>query len=106
MDTATMKSRLSALTEETDNNILSAYLELAASVVLDRCYPFRTQDLPVPERYHVKQLNIAVYLLNKRGAEGETRHNENGIDRTYASADVPEDMLKGITPIASLLSKG
>ena len=45
-----------------------------------------------------KQIEIAVYLYNKQGAEGQTAHSENGISRTYESADVPESMLRGIAP--------
>ena len=44
----------------------------------------------------------AVYLLNKRGAEGETAHSENGISRSYESADIPESMLSGIIPFAGV----
>lgn len=100
---AVMKARLSALTGETDDDVLLTFLGLAAEKVLDRCYPYHHDKKCVPERYHSIQLEIAVYLLNKRGAEGETSHNENGINRSYESASVPESMLKGIVPFASVI---
>lgn len=97
-----MKSRLSALTGETDDNILLTFLDIAAEKILAKCYPFRHDKRDVPARYHSTQLEIAVYLLNKRGAEGETSHSENGINRSYESASVPDSMLKGIVPFVSV----
>ncbi len=97
-----MKSRLSVLTGETDDNILLTFLDIAAEKVLEKCYPYRHDKRDVPTRYHSTQLEIAVYLMNKRGAEGETSHNENGINRSYESASIPDSMLKGIVPFASV----
>lgn len=81
-----------------DDSLLEAYLSIAAEAILNRLYPYDNSKTEVPEKYALTQVNIAVYLLNKRGAEGELQHNENGIDRTYESADIPESMLKGIIP--------
>ena len=98
-----MKARLSALTGETDDDILLTFLDIAGEKILEKCYPYRHDKSDVPARYHSTQLEIAVYLLNKRGAEGETAHSENGISRSYESATVPDSMLKHITPHASVL---
>ena len=97
-----MKTRLSALTGETDDNILLTFLDIAGEKILEKCYPYRHDKREVPARYHSTQLEIAVHLLNKRGAEGETAHSENGINRSYESASVPDSMLKGIVPFASV----
>lgn len=87
--------------------VLSVYLDQAADKILDRLYPFRDygelaakspEGDPLPEKYHMLQLKIAAYLLNKRGAEGEVQHIENGVHRNYGDADVPEAMLSGIAP--------
>lgn len=86
-----------------DEEVLSTYLSLAADKILNRLYPFDTSKTEIPERYVRTQILIACYLLGKRGAEGETAHKENGIDRTYASADVPEDMLKDIIPYCGVM---
>lgn len=43
-------------------------------------------------------------MLNKRGAEGQTSHTENGVTRQYESADVPSSMLKAITPYCGVIS--
>lgn len=57
----------------------------------------------MPERYEYVQVEIAVYLINKRGAEGETAHSENGISRTYDNADIPSALLRDVVPFASTL---
>ena len=88
--------------EETADSVLLAYLSLAGSKVIQRAYPYRTDVETVPDKYAVNQVEIACYLLNKRGAEGEITHNENGVSRSYESASIPESMLKGIVPFVSV----
>lgn len=85
--------------------VLQAYLSLAAGAIIKRLFPFddsKTEN-DIPEKYHSTQVNIANYLLGKRGAEGEFKHNENGIERTYESGDVPESMLRDIIPHCGVL---
>ena len=78
------------------------YLEEAKSAILYRMDEFMTDDeyeeTEVPKRYEQKQLQIAAYLLNRRGAEGETQHIENGIHRNYGAADIPDAMLQDVVP--------
>lgn len=95
--------RLKILSDEKDESILSTFLDLAGERILRRAYPFRSDIKAVPEEYHSTQVDIALYLLNKRGAEGEISHSENGISRSYESATVPDSMLKHIIPHASVL---
>jgi hypothetical protein len=95
--------RLAGLSGEKNEDILSTFLDLAGERILRRAYPFRSDIQEVPAEYHSTQIDIALYLLNKRGAEGETSHSENGISRSYESATVPDSMLKHITPHASVL---
>ena len=93
---------LQSMADESDYQTLLAYLSLAAEIVLNRCYPFGGGE-EVPARYCRKQIEIACYLLNKRGAEGQLTHTENGISRSYESASVPESMLKDIIPFCGLI---
>lgn len=83
--------------EWVDDTLLS-YLEIAGNKILNRAYPYDDTITEVPSRYGYLQCEIAAYLLNKRGAEGQLSHGENGISRTYESADVPESMLKEVIP--------
>ena len=84
---------------------LSVYLEMAGAKILERLYPYRENwdDLEVPDKYSMLQLKIANYMLNKRGAEGQIQHIENGIHRNYGDADVPENMLSDLTPFAQAI---
>ena len=86
--------------DDEDSDVLSVYLEIAGQKILNRMYPYRDNhdETDVPERYCMLQVGIACYLMNKRGAEGEIQHIENGIHRNYGDADVPEQMLKDIVP--------
>lgn len=96
-----MNDTLSALTGETNSEILSTFLKIAADKVLRRAYPFDDSVTEVPKKYESVQLQIAAYLLNKRGAEGELTHAENGISRSYENGDVPASLLRDIVPCAA-----
>ncbi len=99
MTVTEMKAQLALITDERDDDILSAYLDIAGAKILERVYPYKhDEELSVPAKYQSTQLEIAVFLLNKRGAEGETSHGENGINRSYESASVPASMLKHVIP--------
>jgi len=91
--------------QETDSDILSVYLELAGQKILNRMYPYKTDydGLEVPDRYVMIQLKVASYFLNKRGAEGQIQHIENGTHRNYGAADVPDGMLQEITPFCQAI---
>lgn len=98
-----MKERLSVLTGITDENLLLTYLEQAGQIVLNRRYPFPNDETEVPERYHAHQVRIAEFMLAKRGAPGQIVHNENGVNRTWANSDIPDDLFKGIVPVGKVL---
>ena len=94
----TQLEALRAITGESNNDaLLNTYLNLAGAKIVSRCYPFHPEK-PVPPKYYNLQVEIAAYLFNKRGAEGQLAHSENGISRTYESASVPESMLKDVVP--------
>ena len=83
---------------EWSDDVLISYLAIAGHKILRRAYPYDDTITDVPRRYGYLQCEIATYLLNKRGAEGQTAHSENGINRTYGGADVPDSMLNEVTP--------
>lgn len=85
------------------DDVLLAYLDLAGAKIINRAYPYDSEVTEVPRRYEFLQCEIAAYLLNKRGAEGQTGHSENGISRSYESAGVPESMLGAVTPMVGVL---
>ena len=95
---------LEKMTGETDQDVLSTYLLLAKNVVVTKAYPYGTGEEEVPTPYHTVQVEIAAYMLNKRGAEGETAHSENGVSRSYEDGDIPPTLLRRITPMAGVLA--
>ena len=102
----TMVRVMSNVSDDTDDwsdDILLTYLAMAGRKIIDRAYPYDDTVEVVPRRYELLQCEIAVYLLNKRGAEGETSHSENGISRSYEKADVPESMFGVITPFCGVI---
>lgn len=86
--------------ETASDGLLDLLVRQAEGVVLNRRYPFGPPEgATVPEKYEHIQLQIAVELFSKMGAEGQTAHGENGINRTYEAADVSPSLLKRIVPI-------
>lgn len=85
------------------DEILNAFLQLAAQAILNRLYPFSEEHTSIPDKYAMLQIKIASYLLNKRGAEGQTSHSENGINRGYESADIPASFLNEIVPYCGVM---
>jgi len=92
---------LRQMSGETDNNVLSTYLSVAGNKVCRKAYPFDPTVTTVPDQYAITQVEIALYLLNKRGAEGETAHNENGVNRSYEDGDVPPSLMRTIIPFSA-----
>lgn len=99
MTDAEKLTNLKAMVGDSDSDdVLSAYLTLAGRKIIAKAYPYRDDITEVPAKYDFLQVEIAAYMLNKRGAEGEVSHTENGISRTYEKADIPTSMLRTIVP--------
>lgn len=52
------------------------------------------------EDYYTQALNVARYDFNTIGAEGEDRHTENGIDRTFTER---AKLWAGVIPISRVI---
>ena len=52
------------------------------------------------ENYYPQALNVARYDFNTIGAEGEDRHTENGIDRTFTERG---RLWAGVVPISRVI---
>ena len=92
---------LKNMTDEQDETTLDLYLKVAKELILSRIETF-DETHEVPEKYDFVQVEVAAYLLNKRGAEGEIGHSESGTSRTYGSAYVPPEMLRSVIPLATV----
>lgn len=90
---------LRAMVGGTDSDeVLSTYLKLAGRKIISRAFPYDPTVTEVPVQHDTLQCEIAAYMLNKRGAEGQISHSENGVSRSYENADIPASMLNVITP--------
>lgn len=86
--------------ETANTDLLELLIKQAESIILNRRYPYGAPENAIfPAQYEQLQIRIAVELYSKMGAEGQTSHKENGIDRTWESADVSPSLLKQITPL-------
>lgn len=74
-----------------DDELLEFYLLNAQNII---CNIRNTET--VETQFETIQIKIAVELFNKRGAEGQTSHQENGISRGYETADVSASLLSQI----------
>lgn len=86
--------------DTTSDEIANAYLKMAEEAVINLAFPFGNGTEVMPEKYENVQIEIASYMLNKRGAEGEIAHTEGGTTRTYESADIPVSLKARITATA------
>ena len=77
-----------------DDVVLQFYLDRASDIICD----IRNSNA-VEDKYLNTQLSIAIELFNKRGAEGQTRHDEHGISRTYERSDISKSLLSTIVPV-------
>lgn len=80
---------ISASDDSFDNDLF-AYLDMAGEEILNWMYinhPSQREST-VPIRYSMVQIHAVVNGFSKRGAEGETVHNENGINRTFKYDDM------------------
>lgn len=88
------------LPEIVSTDILETYMQIAETIVLDRRFPFGYKEgTVVPAKYEHVQIQIALQLYAKRGAEGQISHSENGISRTWDASVVSDSLLNLITPL-------
>jgi hypothetical protein len=96
------KARLTVLIapDTANDDLLSYLLEQSEGIVLNRRYPFGAPEgVTVPREYEHIQLQIAVELFSKMGAEGQVAHGENSVTRTYEAADISPSILRRIIPL-------
>lgn len=88
-----------AMTDESNDTVISAFLSMAGEAICHYCDPYGTiESADILDKYGSAQAKLAAYFLNKRGADGQTSHSENGISRTYESGDIPPSIMREITP--------
>ena len=88
-----------------DEALLNAALERAKLGILELRFPLgydATQDLEA--QYKGLQVDWAIELISKMGAEGETAHSENGVSRSYESGDVSNSLKRRVVPMGKVVT--
>lgn len=97
------------LVPEITNDDINVLLELSKGVILNERYPFGEYPLNdlgetyVEDRHKEIQVQMCIEMYNRRGSEGETQRNENGISRTYDTADISKSLVGKILPKCEIL---
>ncbi len=104
MDIQAERLKLKLKGDKIEETEIYDLLETAKNIILARRFPFSSSFPNTLEgRFEDLQIRIAVDLFNKRGAEGEISHNENGVSRIYGAENVSSDLLLEITPKCGVL---
>ncbi len=99
-DTEKLNKLMTMLDDDVSTNVANTFLKAAEKAVINLAFPFGDGTEEMPEKYEEEQIEIAAYLISKRGAEGEVSHSEGGVSRTYESGDIPLALRTRITPKA------
>lgn len=107
MSAGTMIKKVKVLCPKASEDTISVYLEMSVQAILNRLYPFIEAEEyyevdGLPKKYEQLAIRICVYLIRKVGAEGQLSHTENGVHRTYESADIPQSMLNEVVPMVKV----
>lgn len=94
----TALDRLALQTDEENMAILEDCLETAKNAIMSRRFPYGDWPDELENRYADLQYRIALDLYNKRGAEGQLSHGENGISRGFESSWISMQLLSEIVP--------
>lgn len=93
LDLALLKSKLLIDGSEQDA-LLEVLIEQAKDIVTKEYFGYA--DIPeqwvFPESFTYVGLEVATYLYNKVGIEGQVSHKEQGIERVYAEGGVPRHL--------------
>ena len=88
-----------AMSDETDDGVISAFLSMAADAIYHYVDPYHTSDREaVLMEYGNVQAKAAAYYINKKGWDFQTSHSENGVGRSFESGDLPASILRELTP--------
>lgn len=88
------------------DTLVTALLNKAENAIRRRMYPIHLPlnsageeiTFVVPAKYEYLQCDLAVRYFSRMGGEGETRHSENGISRSYDSVN-DEDLLMEVMQV-------
>lgn len=93
------------LPDVANDALLQSALDRAKLGILELRFPFGyVEGQELEPQYMGLQIDWAIELINKMGAEGEVAHSENGTSRTYECGDVSHSLKRRVVPMAKLVS--
>lgn len=91
------------ITDTSEDATLGVYLSAAKKEIISWHFGDNTTITEVPSEYEMTQINAVVMGFNIRGAENETTHKENGIDRIFKYSDMVQYIRCNVTAYAKVL---
>lgn len=92
---------------EADDSVctaISTYLTAAASEIISRRYSYGSSTVTeVPVEYEMTQIWAVIAGYSQGGAEGQTQHSENGINRVFKYADMVDYIRAHVIPLCKLV---
>lgn len=86
---------------------VTTYLRLAGTEILNWRYSYGgTRPAEVPEEYELTQIYAVVAGYTQAGAEGQTRHTENGISRAFRHSDMLAYIRANVIPLCKVVTIG
>ena len=82
---------------------LEVYLQMAEKEILAWRYSYASQiPQSVPEEYEMTQIHAVLAGFSISGAENQTQHSENGINRMFKYPDMVAYIRSNVLPIAGV----
>lgn len=72
--------------DDSEDTVLGVYLKQAEQEIL--VWGCGEEEVTVPRRYELVQINAVLAGYNIRGAEGQNKHNENAVYRNFVYEDM------------------
>lgn len=69
--------------EDVSVEVFEVYLRQARQKILNHRFPYGTSLVEVEPRFEQDELELTIVLYNLRGAEGQSKHTENGVTRHW-----------------------
>lgn len=90
LDLTLLKSKLN-INESDQDTLLQLLIDQAKDIVTKEYFAYAEvpEDFVFPETFTYVALEVATYLYNKVGIEGQVSHKEQGIDRVFEDGGIP-----------------
>ena len=85
--------------------LLISALDRAEREILSLRFPFGYgPDQRLEPQYQGLQIEWAIELISKMGAENEVAHSENGVSRTFENAGISDSLKRRVVPVAKVVA--